>query len=77
MGGADVEAKQGAESEGQTEPTESKEHEIKEEPNAEPEPGESSEPVEGDLPEDTVRFQKAALPREAFWNSSRPSGAVQ
>lgn len=54
VGGADVEAKQGAESEGQTEPTESKEHEIKEEPNAEPEPGESSEPAEGDLPEDTL-----------------------
>ncbi|XP_040903929.1 matrin 3-like 1.2 [Toxotes jaculatrix] len=48
------EARQWAEPEGQTEPTEteasSEEHENKEEPSAEP--GESSETVEGDLPSD-------------------------
>lgn len=56
MGGAEGEAKQGAESEGQSVPaeTESEEHENKEEPNAEP--GESSEAAEGDLPADMVRY---------------------
>ncbi|XP_041799524.1 matrin 3-like 1.2 isoform X2 [Chelmon rostratus] len=49
-GGADGEAKQGAESEGQTEPTETEEQESKEEPKAEA--GESSEAVEEDEPAD-------------------------
>lgn len=51
-GGADGEAKQGAESEGQTEPTETEEQESKEEPKAEA--GESSEAVEEDEPADAV-----------------------
>ncbi|KAM8733242.1 matrin 3-like 1.2 isoform 2-T3 [Acanthopagrus schlegelii] len=42
--------KEMVESEGQTEPTETEQHEKKEEPNAEP--GESSEAVEGDPPTD-------------------------
>ncbi|XP_044061918.1 matrin 3-like 1.2 isoform X2 [Siniperca chuatsi] len=57
VGGADGEAKQGAESEGQTEPAETEEHENKEEPSAEP--GASSETVEGELPED--KFERDFL----------------
>ncbi|KAM9357347.1 matrin 3-like 1.2 [Symphorus nematophorus] len=51
VGGVDGDGKQVAESEGQTEPTESEEHENKGEPNAEP--GENHETVEGEEPEDS------------------------
>ncbi len=56
VGGADGEAEHGAESEGRTEPTETEDHETREDPNAEP--GEGSELVEGDPPADVVRFNK-------------------
>lgn len=52
MGGAEDEAKQGAESEGQPEAMESEEQENKEEENAEP--SESCELEEGDEPADVV-----------------------
>ncbi|XP_076595793.1 matrin 3-like 1.2 isoform X1 [Chaetodon auriga] len=50
VGGADGEAKQGAESEGQTEPTETEEQENKEAQSAEA--AETSEAVDGDAPAD-------------------------
>lgn len=53
MGGADGEAKQGAESEGQLEATEGEEQENEEEENTEP--AESCEAEERDGPADVVR----------------------